>query len=183
MSSAAAYVWKYEILSSGVGVLNYFVKEIGFKQQDWAGTHPQITIIAFLTWQWTPFMVLLALAGLQSQGDDVLEAARVDGANAWRIFRSITLPHLRQYIELGALLGSIYIVQAFDPIAIITVGGPGTDSTNLPYYIYRKGLTQPYNIGLASAMAVVVVVATIIIATMALRVVSSLFSDEGMVGR
>ena len=84
-------------------------------------------------------MVLLALAGLQSQGDDVLEAARVDGANAWRIFRSITLPHLRQYIELGVLLGSIYIVQAFDPIDIITVGGPGTESTNLPYYIYRKG--------------------------------------------
>jgi sorbitol/mannitol transport system permease protein len=183
MSSAAAYVWKYELLSSGVGVLNYFVKSVGLHQQDWASAHPQIVIIAFLTWQWTPFMVLLALAGLQSQGDDVLEAARVDGANAWRIFRSITLPHLRQYIELGVLLGSIYIVQAFDPVSIITVGGPGTDSTNLPYYIYRKGLTQPYDIGLASAMAVVVVVATIIIATMALRVVSSLFSDEGMVGR
>jgi sorbitol/mannitol transport system permease protein len=183
MSSAAAYVWKYELLSSGVGVLNYFAKSVGIPQQDWASAHPQATIIAFLTWQWTPFMVLLALAGLQSQGDDVLEAARVDGANSWRIFRSITLPHLRQYIELGVLLGSIYIVQAFDPISIITVGGPGTDSTNLPYYIYRKGLTQPYNIGLASAMAVVVVVATILVATMALRVVSSLFSDEGMVGR
>jgi sorbitol/mannitol transport system permease protein len=183
MSSAAAYVWKYELLSSGVGVLNYFVKSIGLQQQDWASAHPQIVIIAFLTWQWTPFMVLLSLAGLQSQGDDVLEAARVDGANAWRIFCSITLPHLRQYIELGVLLGSIYIVQAFDPVSIITVGGPGTDSTNLPYYIYRKGLTQPYNIGLASAMAVIVVVATIVIATMALRVVSSLFSDEGMTGR
>jgi sorbitol/mannitol transport system permease protein len=183
MSSAAAYVWRYEILSATVGTVNYASKELGLGSQNPIGLHPQITIIAFLTWQWTPFMVLLALAGLQSQGDDILEAARVDGANAWQVFRSLTLPHLRQYIELGVLLGSIYIVQAFDPIAIITAGGPSTDTTNLPYYIYEKGLQQPYDIGRASAMAVVVVIATIVIATMALRVVSSLFSDEGMTGR
>jgi sorbitol/mannitol transport system permease protein len=183
MSSAASYVWKYEILDPNTGVLNYFGKSIGLKSQDWAGQHSQSTIIAFLTWQWTPFMVLLALAGLQSQGDDVLEAARVDGASAWRIFRSITLPHLRQYIELGVLLGSIYIVQAFDSINIITKGGPSTDTTNLPYYIYEIGLSGQFDIGRASAMAVVVVIATILVATLALRVVSSLFSDEGMTGR
>jgi len=128
-------------------------------------------------------MILLALAGLQSQGDDLLEAARVDGANAWRIFRSMTLPHLRQYIELGVLLGSIYVVQAFDSIYIITKGGPSTDTTNLPYYIYEMAFTGSFDVGRASAMSVVVVVATIIIATLALRVVSSLFSDEGMAGR
>lgn len=182
MSTAAALVWKFTILDTTFGILNWFLKPIGFGQENWIGVHPQMTIIAFLTWQWTPFMVLLALAGLQSQSDDQLEAARVDGANSWRIFRSLTMPHLRPYIELGVLLGSIYIVQAFDSIYIITAGGPSTDTTNLPYYIYQVAF-QAYDIGRASAMAVIVVIATIIIATLALRMVSSLFSDEGMRGR
>jgi sorbitol/mannitol transport system permease protein len=182
MSTAAALVWKFSILDDTFGVLNYFLTVVGLHRVDWIQVHPQLTIITFLSWQWTPFMVLLALAGLQSQGEDILEAARVDGAGSWRIFRSLTLPHLRPYIELGILLGSIYIVQAFDAIYIITQGGPATDTTNLPYYIYQVAF-QAFDIGRASAMAVVVVVATILIATVALRMVSSLFSDEGMTGR
>jgi len=182
MPTAAALIWKYTIIDVTFGVLNWALSAVGLPAPDWAGVHPQITIIAFLTWQWTPFMVLLALAGLQSQGEDQIEAARVDGAGAWRIFRSLTLPHLRQYIELGVLLGSIYIVQAFDSIYIITQGGPATVTTNLPYYVYETAF-QAFDIGRASAMSVVVVVATIVIATFALRVVSGLFSNEGMAGR
>jgi sorbitol/mannitol transport system permease protein len=182
MPVAAALVWKFTILDTTFGILNYVLRPFGVGTVDWIGVHSQATIIAFLTWQWTPFMVLLALAGLQSQGEDLLEAARVDGAGSWRIFRSLTLPQLRPYIELGVLLGSIYIVQAFDGIYIITAGGPSTDTTNLPYYIYEVAF-QAYDIGRASAMAVIVVIATILIATGALRAVSSLFSSEGMRGR
>jgi len=183
MSSAAALIWKFSILDTTFGVLNWFVGLFGMQPEDWISIHPKGVLIAFLTWQWTPFMVLLVLAGLQSQGDEILEAARVDGARAWQIFRSLTLPHLRPYIELGVLLGSIYIVQAFDGVYMITQGGPSTDSTNLPYYISRVGFTGSLNIGRASAMSVVVVAATILIATLALRMVSSLFSDEGMRSR
>jgi sorbitol/mannitol transport system permease protein len=182
MPAAAALVWKYTILDATFGVLNFFFRPFGAHNVNWIGTQSQVTIITFLTWEWTPFMVLLVLAGLQSQPQDTLEAARVDGAGSWQIFRSLTLPQLRPYIELGVLLGSIYIVQAFDGIYMITAGGPSTDTTNLPYYIYQIGF-QGFDIGRASAMAVVVVVATILIATVALRVVSSLFSDEGMRGR
>ena len=67
-----------------------------------------------LIWQWTPFMMLILLAGLQSRDKEVVEAAHVDGATPWQVFRYITFPHMRQYLELGALLGSIYIVQNFD---------------------------------------------------------------------
>ena len=180
--TAAALVWKYAILDTTFGVLNFFLSPFGLRSENWLGQHSQATIIAFLTWQWTPFMVLLMLAGLQSQGEDLLEAARVDGAGSWQIFRSLTLPQLRPYLELGVLLGSIYIVQAYDSIYILEQGGPATDTTNLAYYIYQTAF-QAFDIGRASAMAVVVVVATILIATFALRAVSSLFSDEGMRGR
>jgi sorbitol/mannitol transport system permease protein len=182
MPTAAALVWKFTILDTTFGLLNFFLRPFGVHNENWIGSFPQATIITFLTWEWTPFMVLLLLAGLQSQRDDILEAARVDGAGAWRIFRSLTLPQLRPYIELGVLLGSIYIVQAFDGIYIITQGGPATLTTNLPYYIYQIAF-QGFNIGQASAMAVIVVVATILIATVALRTISSLFSAEGMRGR
>jgi sorbitol/mannitol transport system permease protein len=182
MPAAAALVWKFTILDPVFGVLNYFLKPFGVHNIDWINTHSQATIITVLTWQWTPFMVLIVLAGLQSQSQDILEAARVDGADGWRIFRSLTLPHLRPYLELGILLGSIYIVQAFDAIFMITSGGPGQKTTNLPYYIYEVAF-RGFDIGRASAMGVVVVVATIIIATLALRLISSLFSDEGMAGR
>jgi sorbitol/mannitol transport system permease protein len=182
MPTAAALVWKFTILDTTFGLLNYFLRPFGVHNENWIGSFPQATIITFLTWEWTPFMVLLLLAGLQSQQEDILEAARVDGAGALRIFRSLTLPQLRPYLELGVLLGSIYIVQAFDGIYIITQGGPATLTTNLPYYIYQIAF-QGFNIGQASAMAVIVVVATILIATVALRTISSLFSAEGMRGR
>jgi sorbitol/mannitol transport system permease protein len=182
MPTAAALVWKFTILDTTFGLLNFFLRPFGMHNENWIGSFPQATIITFLTWEWTPFMVLLLLAGLQSQREDILEAARVDGAGAWRIFRSLTLPMLRPYLELGVLLGSIYIVQAFDGIYIITQGGPATLTTNLPYYIYQIAF-QGFNIGQASAMAVIVVVATILIATVALRTISSLFSAEGMRGR
>jgi sorbitol/mannitol transport system permease protein len=182
MPAAAALVWKFTILDPVFGVLNYFLKPFGVHNVDWINTHSQATIITVLTWQWTPFMVLIVLAGLQSQSQDILEAARVDGADGLRIFRSLTLPHLRPYLELGILLGSIYIVQAFDAIFMITAGGPGQKTTNLPYYLYEVAF-RGFDIGRASAMGVVVVIATIIIATLALRLISSLFSDEGMGGR
>jgi sorbitol/mannitol transport system permease protein len=178
MPTAAALVWKFTILDTTFGILNFFLRPFGMGNTDWIGQHSQLTIIAFLTWMWTPFMVLLALAGLQSQGLDQLEAARVDGG-LWRIFRSLTLP---QCIELGVLLGSIYIVQAFDGIYIITAGGPATDTTNLPYCSYQTAF-QAFDIGRASAMAVIAVIATILIATVALRLISSIFSEEGMRGR
>jgi len=178
MPTAAALVWKFTILDTTFGVLNYFLRPFGLGSENWIGVHSQLTIIAFLTWMWTPFMVLLALAGLQSQGEDLLEAARVDGAGPWRIFRSLTLPQLRPYIELGVLLGSIYIVQAFDGIYIITAGGPSTSTTNLPYYIYQRAF-EGFDIGQSSAMGVVVVIMTMIVATFALRLMFRTFAVSG----
>ena len=92
------------------------------------------------------------------------------------MFRFITLPHLRQYLELGGLLGSIYVVQNFDAVFTITSGSQGT--ANLPYSIYKIFFTA-HDYGQASAAGVIVVIGSILIATFALRTVSSLFQEEG----
>jgi sorbitol/mannitol transport system permease protein len=179
---AAALVWKHAILNPVYGLINGAITAIWHlfgasnpPQPYWISSFPLTSIELVLIWQWTPFMMLILLAGLQSRPLDVIEAARIDGAGAWQIFRYMTFPHLRQYLELGALLGSIYIVQNFDAVFVITSGGLGT--ANLPYTIYQTFYTA-HDYGRASAAGVVVVIGTIIIATLALRTVSSLFREE-----
>jgi sorbitol/mannitol transport system permease protein len=177
MPTAAALLWKTSIYNPVFGLLNWVLTPLGIGHVDWVSRFPMVAIILVLTWQWTPFMMLIVLAGLQSQSPEVLEAAKVDGAGAWATFRRITLPHLRQFIELGILLGSIFIVQTFDPIFMITQGGPGQATTNLPYFIYLQAF-RAFDVGEAAAAGVIVVVGTIVIATFALRVISNLFREE-----
>ena len=175
---AAALLWKHVLYNPEYGLFNGLLHAIGgdgAPQPDWVSQSPLIAVEASLVWQWTPFMMLILLAGLQSRDPQLLEAARVDGAGAWQIFRHMTLPHLRRYLELGALLGSIYIVQNFDAVFTLTSGGLGT--ANLPYTVYQT-FYQAHENGLASAAGVLVVIGSIIIATLALRVVSSLFREE-----
>jgi sorbitol/mannitol transport system permease protein len=176
MPVVAALIWKQQMFSSLFGVLNKVLTFLGLNSVQFISDHPLGSVVTVLVWQWTPFMMLIILAGLQSQPTDILEAANVDGASALGIFRQLTLPHLRRYLELGALLGSIFIVQAFDAIDVMTGGGPG--STNVPYYVFQQSIGGGFRYGAASAYAIVVVIFSIIIATFALRVLSSLFKDE-----
>ncbi|MFI0980468.1 carbohydrate ABC transporter permease [Streptomyces sp. NPDC021093] len=179
---SAALLWKHALYNPEYGLLNGAWNWVAGlfgddspAQPDWISGMPLLAVEASLIWQWTPFMMLILLAGLQSRPPDMMEAARLDGAGAWQTFRYLTLPHLRRYLELGILLGSIYIVQNFDAVFTITSGGLGT--ANLPYTIYQT-FYQAHEYGLASAAGVLVVIGTLVIATFALRVVSSLFHEE-----
>jgi sorbitol/mannitol transport system permease protein len=176
MPVVAALIWKQEMFSSLFGILNKGLTFFGLNSVAFISDHPLASIVTVLVWQWTPFMMLIMLAGLQSQPSDILEAAGVDGASSFGIFRQLTLPHLRRYMELGVLLGSIYIVQAFDAIDVMTGGGPG--STNVPYFVYQESIGGGFRYGSASAYAIVVVIFAIVIATFALRVLSGLLKDE-----
>ncbi len=176
---AAALLWKHALYNPEYGLFNGLLKLVlgdSAPQVDWIGKFPLLSVMFAIVWQWTPFMMLILLAGLQSRPLDVVEAARIDGANAWQIFTNMTLPHLRPYIELAGLLGTIYVIQNFDHVFTITSGGLGT--ANLPYYIYQTFYTA-HDYGLASAAGVIVVILTIIVATIALRTVFSLFKEEG----
>jgi sorbitol/mannitol transport system permease protein len=172
---AAALLWKHAIYNPVYGLLNGILTWFGGPQPDWITDFPRLAIELQLIWYWTPFMTLILLAGLQSRPGDVLEAAAVDGANSWQTFANITMPHMRRYLEVGGLLGSIYVVQTFDTVFVMTAGSLGT--ANLPYTVYET-LYSAQDYGLASAQGVVVVIFSIAIATFLLRTVSTLFAEE-----
>jgi sorbitol/mannitol transport system permease protein len=176
MPVVVGLIWKNQMFHGLYGVLNWVIEKLGGTPVDFVSRHPTTSIIIVLIWQWTPFMMLIMLAGLQSQPADVLEAAKVDGAKPFAIFRQLTLGHLRPYMELGILLGTIYLLQVYDQIAVMTGGGPG--STNVPYFVFQRSIGGGWEFGRASSFSIVVVVASIIIATFSLRVLSGLLKGE-----
>ncbi len=176
MPVVAGLVWKNNMFSSNFGVLNALLEAIGLDSVAFVERWPMWSIVVVLVWQWSPFMMLIVLAGLAGQPTDILEAARVDRASSRGIFTQITLPLLRPYLELGIVLGAIYLLQVFDQIEVMTGGGPG--STNVPYFVYQRSIGGGWDFGQASAYAIIVVIASIIIATFALRVLSSLFQRD-----
>ena len=176
MPVVAGLVWRTQMFSSLFGVLNWVLEAVGINSVAFVEQAPLGSIVTVLVWQWTPFMMLIILAGLQGQDPSILEAAEVDGAKPMAVFRQITLPHLRPFLELGTLLGSIYLIQVFDHIEVMTGGGPG--STNVPYFVYQRSIGGGWRFGEASAYSIVVVIASIIIALLGLRVLSGLIEDE-----
>jgi len=176
MPVVAGLLWKNQMFSSTFGVLNAVIEGFGLDAIPFVERFPFWSIVVVLVWQWSPFMMLIILAGLQGQPTDILEAARVDRASGRAIFAQLTLPMLRPYLELGIVLGSIYLLQVFDHIEVMTGGGPG--STNVPYFVYQRSIGGGWDFGQASAYAIIVVIASMIIATFALRVLSSLFQRQ-----
>lgn len=176
MPAASALIWKWSMLDNNAGIVNWALGFIGIDPIAWNTHFPVLTIIITLTWQYTPFMMLILLAGLQSQPGEVLEAASVDGAGPVRTFLSMTLPHLRQYVELAVLLGVILMLQVFDPVAIMTRGTGGTKT--MSYLLYERAFIG-LNVGEAAAYGVLTVIITIAVAMVALRTLFKMFKVEG----
>jgi sorbitol/mannitol transport system permease protein len=176
MPVVVGLIWKNQMFNGLYGVINWVIEKLGGTPVEFVSRYPTWAIALTLIWQWTPFMMLILLAGLQSQPGDVLEAAKVDGATPFGIFRQLTLSHLRPYMELGILLGTIYLIQVYDQVAVMTGGGPG--STNIPYFVFQRSIGGGWQFGRASSYSIVVVIASIAIATVALRVLSGLLKGE-----
>jgi raffinose/stachyose/melibiose transport system permease protein len=116
-----------------------------------------------ITWEFFGFYVILYLAGLQNIPEDVIEAARVDGASTWQITRHITLPLLGSTIRLSVLLSALGSMQIFDVIWVMTQGGPVNASQVMAVYQYHYGL-QEFRLGYGSAVGVVMTVICFIFA-------------------
>jgi sorbitol/mannitol transport system permease protein len=176
MPAAASLIWKYSMFDTSIGIINWVTSSLGLPSIAWSTDLPLATVIIVLTWQFTPFFMLILLAGLQSQSREVIEAASVDGAGALRTFQWMTIPHLRQYIEISVLLGSIMLLQVFDPVAIMTKGTGGTKT--LAYLLYERAFIG-LDVGQAAAYGVVTVVLTLIVATIALKTLFKVFMAGG----
>jgi sorbitol/mannitol transport system permease protein len=174
MPTVNAVVQKNLFLNPIFGLANWVTTSLGFARVDWLAVHPKLGIISMAVWQWAPFMMLILLAGLQGISEEVREAARIDGAGPFREFRFITIPLLAPYFELALLLGMIYILQLFGEIFVATQGGPGTETTTIPYYVYQT-VSQANDVGTSSAQGVLAIVFSSIIAAMLLRLLSRTF--------
>jgi sorbitol/mannitol transport system permease protein len=174
MPTVNAVVQKNLFLNPIFGLVNWVTTSVGLHRVDWLAVHPKLAIISMATWQWAPFMMLILLAGLQGIPDEIREAARVDGAGPIAEFRRITLPLLAPYVELAVLLGLIYILQLFGEIFVATQGGPGTETTTIPYYVYQT-ISQANDVGTSSAQGVLAIVFTAIIAALLLRLLTRTF--------
>ena len=178
MPVAVALFWRSAVFDPSFGILGWMTDLVGLGRVNWLSEQPMLAIILITTWRWTPFAMLVLLAGLQAMPDEQLEAAEVDGAHWGHKFRYLLLPHLRPFIELSALLLSMNIIQTFGEIALLTAGGPAYATTNITYYVYVRAFNS-FDLGTASAYGLVALVLTIALAMPALRLLSGIFQTEG----
>jgi sorbitol/mannitol transport system permease protein len=180
MPAAAALTWKNQMLNPNYGVVDWLVNTSlpGNLGPVWLEELPMVSVVGVIVWRWAPFMMLILLAGMQSISEEVREAARVDGATPWQEFRDITVPHLARFVQLGGLLGTVFIVQEIDPIFLMTEGGPGDATTTLPYLVYEKA-RESFDNGRGAALGVIVVLISMVAITFLVRVLDRMLERQG----
>jgi multiple sugar transport system permease protein len=160
------------ILNPNFGALNGTLKRFGFDitSLTWTASPKlaMLSVIAVDVWQWTPFMFLILLAGVQAIPQEPYEAALIDGASAWQTFRDITLPLLKPAILVALLLRTMDLLRVFDQIFILTEGGPGFATETISLYIYRTAFRFG-DFGYAAAMSFVLLLLTNTISWLWLR--------------
>ncbi|MDB5587284.1 MAG: transporter permease [Devosia sp.] len=162
---AVALVWS-KLYSPTEGPINQMLGWIGIGAQTWLSS-PKTALVSLVllnVWQQVGYFTVLAVAGLTQIPPVLYEAARVDGASAWRQFHAITLPLLGNTLLFSAVIGVINAVQVFEPVALITQGGPVNSTNVLTYHIRRVGIERAQG-GLGSAMAVTLMLALIVAIT------------------
>ena len=152
---AVSLIWGM-MYNYDLGIINILLQNLGLKPLLWLAS-PDLVIPALIitdTWQWTPLILLIVLANLESLPTDPFESARVDGANIFQIIYHITLPMVRPAIVVAAMIRSIDAIKTFDMIYVMTQGGPDIASENLNLYIFQTGFSY-FRMGTASSLAIV----------------------------
>ncbi|MBN9309610.1 MAG: sugar ABC transporter permease [Devosia sp.] len=170
MPPVAALIWKNMLMHPGYGIFARIAETFGFQPVDWFAQFPLFSIILIVAWQWLPFATLILLTALQSLSEEQKEAAEMDGANALRRFIYIVLPHLARAITVVILIQTIFLLGIFAEVLVTTNGGPGYNSTNLAFLVYRTALLS-FDVGGASAGGVIAVILANIVAIFLMRAV------------
>ncbi len=124
-----------------------------------------------VAWEWLPFAFLILMTALQSLDEEILEAARLDGAGPVAMFRYIQVPHLGRAISVVVMIETIFLLSVFAEIYVTTAGGPGVATTNLAFLIYQRALLA-FNVGSASAAGVLAIVLANIMAAFLINTVA-----------
>ena len=151
----AGLIWRF-IFNDEWGLANNIVGLFGIGSKAWL-VDPRLAFFAVIVadvWQWTPFIVLITLAGLQAVPRELIEAARVDGATWFQIQRFVALPTIRAVLTIGLLIRLIDAFRTVDQIFVMTYGGPGVATSVLGFYTYIKGF-KFFDMGYTAALGII----------------------------
>jgi multiple sugar transport system permease protein len=169
---AMGLTWRY-MYQPGYGLINFLLEGVGLPRVNWLASidwaMPAVVIVD--VWQWTPFVALILLAGMQSISTEIAEAAELDGLSKWQYLTRMVIPLIRPVIVVIGLIRLIDALKTFDLIYIITRGGPGTATYTLPLHAYATGFSS-FLMGQSAAIAWVVVIIVNIFATIFLFLLS-----------
>jgi sorbitol/mannitol transport system permease protein len=157
-------IWKTLMLDPSLGFNYYIMHFLGVRPIDFFGRFALGTIVILICWQWTPFFYLILRAGLQNLPQSVVESAQIDGARGWRMLVKIKIPSILGHFKIALMLGAINVWKVFDLIFVTTQGGPGTTSSNLPYYAYRSAFSD-WQIGQSATASVLSVIIILLVIT------------------
>ncbi len=169
---AVGLVWRW-MFDGTMGIINYGLSLVGIEGPLWlGGAFTAISaVIVVEVWQWTPFVFLGFLAGLSALPSEPFEAAKVDGANGWQIFTQITMPIMGPVLSIILVFRLIDVIKTFDIIYVLTEGGPGQATEILPFHIYQQAFRY-FNVGYASALSWLMLLAIVPIYSFLLRRIS-----------
>jgi sorbitol/mannitol transport system permease protein len=170
MPTVNALLWKHMMMNPIYGLLAQLWQFFGAEPVDWLTDVPMLSVVIMLSWQWLPFACLVFITALQSLDREMLDAARLDGANRFQQFRHFVLPHLGRSIAVVVMIEMIFLMSVFAEIFTTTSGGPGNESTNLAFLVYKQALMN-FDVGVASAGALIAVLLANIAAVFLIRLV------------
>jgi sorbitol/mannitol transport system permease protein len=170
MPTVAALVWKNMMMDPNYGIFAWVLTRFGLPPIAWLETYPLLSIVIIVSWEWIPFATLILLTALQSLDEEQKEAAGMDGANFFRLFFYITLPHLARAITVVVLIETIFLLGIFAEILTTTNGGPGAATTNITYLVYHAALLD-FDVGGGSAGGIIAVIIANIVAIFLVRIV------------
>jgi len=169
--SVSALLWKNLMMDPINGFITFILNMLNFEGIDFLNEYPLGSIIAMLAWTWVPFSTLLILTSLKSVDKTILESAKIDGANPFQISLLVILPNILRSINVVILIETIFFLAVFAEISIATNGGPGTETTNLPFLIFQKGL-QNFDVGESSAGGLIAVILANFVAIFLIKIMS-----------
>ncbi|MEA2584462.1 MAG: multiple sugar transport system permease protein, partial [Thermomicrobiales bacterium] len=169
---AMGLTWRY-MYQPGYGLINFVLEAVGLPRVNWLASvdwaMPAVVIVD--VWQWTPFVALILLAGMQSISTEIAEAAELDGLTKWQYMMRMVIPLIRPVVVVIGLIRLIDALKTFDLIYIITRGGPGTATYSLPLHAYSIGFAS-FLMGKSAAIAWIIVIVINIFTIVFLRILA-----------